>query len=155
VTVVDASRVTDGVLALLETATGALVGDGVPPTPADADDLLALSQGYLVLTQVQPTGIPNPTPYLNAGWGGQTEAMTRCRFAIKATGVQRNQVERLAERAANAVVERAPAGGWVNALTVVDHQVIDRRRAGRLPLDVENGTFTVGVLVDVTVHATA
>jgi hypothetical protein len=144
---VDASRVTDGVLALLG-STGLLVGDGVPPTPADPDDVLALSAGYLVVRQVAAPG-----PYLGVGYAGQPEGMTRCRMEITAVGVQRDQAERAAERAANAIVARGPAG-WVNPLTVTGHTVLDRARAGRYAPEIEAGAWAVTVLVDVTVHAT-
>lgn len=154
-TAVDASRVTDAVIATLRAATGLLVGDGVMPTPDDADDVLALSQGVLIVTQVQPTGIPSPTPYFSTGWAGESESMTRCRFRICAVGVQRNQAERAAERAANALVARDPGShAWVHDLDVTGHTVIDRRRSGRLALEVDGGTFEAGAFVDVIVHAT-
>jgi len=149
VTAVDASRVTDAVVALLRAESGLLVGDGTPPTPETASDTLSLRTGYLLVYQV-PVGMA----YESEGLGGQSEAMTRCRYQVNAVGIQRNQAERMAERAVKILVDRT-AGTYTHALTVTGHDVLERCRAGQVPLDASDGTFVAGGLVDVVVNVSA
>lgn len=133
---VNGSMVTDGLLSLLEGVFGAdRVGDAEAPANRD------LEVGYIVVHR-----IPNGGLYTGSETAGTESALEWCRYQLMGCGFQRDHAEELSETAAGTVVDRGVSGAFTNALTVVDHQVINRRRRGGAPPDKLGSATSVAIV---------
>lgn len=143
-TSVNDSMVTDAVLTLLRAEIGVPVGDGTAPSAEDGADRLSPTDGWLIVH-----AIPIGDRSFGDGYVGQSASGQTIRYQLTAGGVQRNQADRIANAAAAALADRE-SGDWVNPIPVGGHQVMDRRRVGRIPDDAM-GTFQAGQQVDLMV----
>jgi hypothetical protein len=155
-TTVDSGIVTTAIVSMLRTTfTPIPVGEGVAPTPAVGEpELLVIdpvtrkSRPYLVVT-TRSIG----AAYEGGNWTGQPESIERLGYAIYAVGIESPQAEGLAAAAIGAIVDRditAPHA-YVNALPVPGHSIIRRRKAGKIPADVQGMIHQHGGLVEITV----
>ena len=136
--------VTDAVIALLTSGLNVPVGDGEAPLANDGT-LLPIEAGYVTVFRV-PTN-----RFVGSEIAGTTGAMQWVRFEAMTSGVQRDQVEGLADMVSALVFARNAAGGFTNVLSVSNHTVIDRRPGGEVPLEVMGSTMG-GTLFDLLVH---
>lgn len=151
-TIVDPSLVTDSVVELLGLFLPVPVGDGEAPLLEDDDgnvSFVPFESGYAVVY-----AIPSGARFEGSELAGTEAAMGWFRFQVSTVGIQRNQVEAIASKAASIFLDRDDSGAFVNAMSVPAHTVMDRRHAGFVPFD-QAGSAMAGVLIDVMVHRNA
>lgn len=151
-TSVDQSLVTDAVLGVLraEFEPGILIGDGELPDLAEQPTTRdQYAQGaYAVLSSI-PTGHRDE----GGGWSGDG-GMLWIRYQIYVVAGYRDQAERIANAMASRIADRADGqgAGFLVDIPVAGHAIIDRRRAGMIPLDSTGPAVRSGQLVDIRVQ---
>lgn len=143
---VDPSMITDAVVALLRENMTCPVGDGQAPLPEDDDLKLDLKRGFAVVYR-----IPSGGRYEGSSIRGTEATIERIRFQVSTAGVQRNQVERLANAAGSMLTDRGDSGEFVFPMPVGGHSIMNRKRVGDVPYQVQGGSHQSGILVDLLV----
>lgn len=161
-TLVDAGKVTDGVIATLRATIAqpplyVLVGDHERPEPDDdADQALYLGKPRLEVYRI-PMGPPRSVGGDTGGFAGQTGAMEWIRHELRmGEGLTRQHVDHALDRAVAVLTERDTDGSWMYEIDLDGGQVvIDRQPGGRGRIDPPHkvDTFAATAFVDVWVHA--
>ena len=142
-TSVNEADVDDAFLSSLRAAfPNVLIGDAEKPDGATEQT------GYAIVFPI-PSGNRTQGPVYARGG----DSIRWVRYQLLAEGVQRNQVRRLANDLAAAVVAVDAQRAYTLAIAPTGHAVIDRRRVGSIPLDTL-GTWQAGELVDLLVTIT-
>lgn len=144
-TAVDVSLLTDAVRDLLDAQLPVPVGDGAAPDP-NPSRLLDEGQGWVTVQMIAAGAAA-----VQGSVYTDTAELEAVRYQVTAAGIQRNQVERLAQAAISILVERDSDGDYIFPLTVPGHVVLHRSFFGRIPTT-SLGAYNAGGIVEILLN---
>lgn len=125
--------VTDGLIAMLATATGFPCWDADGPDPADSD------YGTMPYSVVEHVG-----GGIADGDVGSPDGMVAALWQVTSVGATRAQALGLADRVRDAVLSRDTGGAFTNTITATGVDIVERRYSGdagtRVEADIVNFT---------------